>query len=95
MERGDSVRTNATLHYVLAEIPKKPVFVDIHKAVVSWLPRRKLVMPVKNVRNPLAGCCWMWRRALSSFAKILISSATRAMCEFSRQFSGTALISYV
>lgn len=37
MERGDSVRTNATLHYVLAEIPKKPVFVDIHKAVVGWL----------------------------------------------------------
>jgi len=37
MERGDSVRNNATLHYVLPEIPKKPVFVDIHKTVVGWL----------------------------------------------------------
>ena len=30
-------RTDVTFHYVLAEIPRNPVFVAIHEAVVGWL----------------------------------------------------------
>jgi len=34
-------RTDVTFHYVLAEIPKNPVFVAIHEAVVGWLTEQR------------------------------------------------------
>ena len=34
-------RTDVNFHYVLAEIPKNPVFVAIHEAVVEWLTEQR------------------------------------------------------
>ncbi|MFP6688660.1 MAG: transcriptional regulator NanR [Alphaproteobacteria bacterium] len=34
-------RTDVTFHYVLAEIPRNPVFVAIHEAVVGWLTEQR------------------------------------------------------
>ncbi len=34
-------RTDVNFHYVLAEIPRNPVFVAIHEAVVEWLTEQR------------------------------------------------------
>ena len=34
-------RTDVTFHYVLAEIPRNPVLVAIHEAVVGWLTEQR------------------------------------------------------
>jgi GntR family transcriptional repressor for pyruvate dehydrogenase complex len=34
-------RTDVAFHYVLAEIPRNPVYLAIHEAVVAWLTRQR------------------------------------------------------
>lgn len=34
-------RTDVAFHYVLANVPRNPVFIAIHEAVVSWLTRQR------------------------------------------------------
>jgi len=52
-------RTDVAFHFVLAEIPRNPVFVAIHEAVVAWLTRQRTL----SLRNEGAEqMAYMWHK---------------------------------
>ncbi len=46
-DRAAFERTDVAFHYVLAEIPRNPVFMAIHEAVVAWLTGQR-TMSLRN-----------------------------------------------
>lgn len=52
-------RTDVEFHFVLAEIPRNPVFVAIHEAVVAWLTSQRTL----SLRNDGADqMAYMWHK---------------------------------
>ena len=70
-------RTDVTFHYVLAEIPRNPVFVAIHEAVVGWLTEQRNT----SLRNRgVAESAYDWHaRIFRAVADHDVDAAERAM----------------
>lgn len=70
-------RTDVTFHYVLAEIPRNPVFVAIHEAVVGWLTEQRNI----SLRNAgVAESAYEWHaKIFRAVAEHDVDAAEQAM----------------